>query len=248
MDVRAFRHFAPLLAASQAYARRSGCRFRGGDFPGAGLKNGGAGEDGNSPSSGAWAAVEPVAAAFAARLRAGEAGLLEEVERAHRRAMVESVRNAMAAAVIQHELWPPAHPPPQVKHDDCTYEDVSAPFEVIAQRLYNDEARRLHSAVALNHRPCACPQRFQAMTACFLVDFASEVGAALPGISETLTMMLQDFAARATEYEQREALRLALAAASSVSKAYRSCGISTRGGGGTLRSCAAPASRRAARF
>jgi len=95
-------------------------------------------------------------------------------------------------------LWPPDPPPLGVPSSDCSYEDLSAPLNVIAQRAYNDEARRQRGEVSgatssLAHR---------ALTASYLVDFAHEVGATLPPVPETFSVMLEELELRAGEWEQ----------------------------------------------
>lgn len=215
--VEAFQSFEPLLTASQDYARLSGCRFRGSDFRAALAPTSGAGTrepdprgDGLEERCGASADDDPFLAAkcraalavrrFAERLRGGEVALVEEIERAFRLVMVESVRNAMIGSFQRLELWPPAFLPLAVDSDDCSYEDVSASLPEIAQRLYNDETRRQRHLIGIGG---LCRLRQRAMTAAFLIDFASEVPLPLPQMPATQDMMLKDFQARVAEWDAR---------------------------------------------
>lgn len=192
LDTSAYRHFGPLLAASQDYARASGCRFRGSDFPDAF-------DHRDTPSGSGDAAttdheMAPVVSEFAKQLRAGDPELAEEVDRAYRLVMMESVRNAMIGAVQMLDMWPPKSLKSEVDEDDCSFEDVSSSLPEIAQRLFNDEQRRRHFSPHFELR---------AMTAAFVVDFAAEVGVQLPQLPNTQAMMLRDFATRLQEWENR---------------------------------------------
>jgi len=208
LDQAAFRHFAPLLAASQRYACHSGCRFRSGSFDGiprhgdasqTSMEVGPARDRDSAPYLAAKIQAAPVVDEFAARLCAGEPGLVEEMEHAHAIVMSESVRNAMMSMFRALDMFPPAPPPPGIDIDDCGYEDVSAPLAVIAQRLYNDEARRVCDTTGgparLEHR---------ALTAAFIIDFAVAAGVKLPPMSETQQSMLTEFADRASEFEKEK--------------------------------------------
>jgi len=97
-------------------------------------------------------------------------------------------------------VFPPADTPEEVLDDDFSYEDVSAPLPVIAQRLFNDQRRRLEEGDSSEGVGDRLQRR--AMTAAFIVDFAHEVGVALPQMPEIYQSMLRDFAARATEWGQ----------------------------------------------
>merc|ERR1712129_197171 len=70
----------------------------------------------------------------------------KELERAFSVVMEESVRNAMVSAFQRLDMWPPRPTPAGVCMEDCSYEDVSAPLAVVAQRAYNDELRRARDA------------------------------------------------------------------------------------------------------
>lgn len=133
----------------------------------------------------------PAVREFTSRLRAREAGLVEEVDRAFRIVMVESVRNAMQGMFQTLDMFPPMPPPSGVEDDDCAYEDVTAPLPVVAQRLYNDQARRISDPCGQLHR--------RAMTAAFIVDFAEGVGFPLPQIPETQSSMLRELSTRVAE-------------------------------------------------
>jgi hypothetical protein len=136
---------------------------------------------------------------FATRLCAGEAGLVEEMERAYRIVMAESVRNAMVGMFQALEMFPPAPPPAGVEDDDCGFEDVSAPLPVIAQRLYNDQVRRVSDTTG---GPGRLEQR--AKTAAFIVDFTEVNGVKLPPMPETQASMLKEFVERTNEFEQQK--------------------------------------------
>jgi len=208
LDEASFKRFAPLLAASQRYASHSGCRFRSLSFHGIPRRSknmaepvevGSARSRDSGPRLAAKIEAAPLVDEFAARLRAGEPGLVEEMERAYRIVMAESVRNAMIGMFQALEMFPPAPPPAGVEDDDCAFEDVSAPLPVIAQRLYNDKARRVSDTTGGLGR---LEQR--AMTAAFLVDFTDEAGVKLPPLPETQASMLKEFAERTNEFaEQR---------------------------------------------
>jgi len=128
---------------------------------------------------------------FQERLRRGEPQLVEEVERAFRIVMVESVRNAMLGMFTALDMLPPRPPPSGIDDEDCTYEDVTEPLPVIAQRLYNDQARRAADACLLLER--------RAMTAAFITDFAEQVGLSLPAVPETQQGMLKEISVRGSE-------------------------------------------------
>jgi len=209
LDTASFRHFAPLLEASQAYAQLSGCRFRLASF-----------DPVQKPPEeearcrekklrlAARVQAEPQVQVFSDRLKAGDPALSEEHERAYRIVMVEGVRNAMIAAFQRLELWPPTPAPEGIEEDDCCYEDVNSPLTVIAQRLYNDDVRRLLAV------PCdgvASPWQQRALTAAFIVDFAEEVGVPCPSMPPTQKEMIEEFALRVEEFEaaQRAALSTA---------------------------------------
>mmetsp|Transcript_9893 Transcript_9893/g.26083 ORF Transcript_9893/g.26083 Transcript_9893/m.26083 type:complete len:280 (-) Transcript_9893:133-972(-) len=196
LDVQAFPAFGSFLAACQDYAELSGCRFLHGSFPGL------AGDtcvsdalegDRDTATRAAKFKAAPAVDEFAQRLRAKDEQLLECVESAHRCVMTESIRNGMIATCRELSMWPPRPGPPGISADDCAYEDTTAPFAAIAQRLYNDEARR--DCEELLHQL----QR-RATTASFLVDFATEAGVAGPALSDSRQEMLQEFMARVEEW------------------------------------------------
>lgn len=206
LDEGSFRHFRPLLAACQDYALHSGCRFRSESFDGIPEYEGSSASPADAvgptrsrdsgPRLAAKLCAAPVVREFSARLRRGDdAALAEELERAHRVVMAESVRNAMMGMLKALDLFPPAPPPVGVAEDDCSYEDVTAPLPVIGQRLYNDSVRRLTDATET--RPSRVEWR--AATASFLVDFAEGVGVALPLVPETQREMLRELAVRVQE-------------------------------------------------
>jgi hypothetical protein len=204
LDEAAFKRFAPLLAASQRYASLSGCRFQNTSFRGVPRCPESTPEPAemshdSGPRFAAKIKAAPLVDEFAARLRAGEPGLVEEMERAHRIVMAESVRNAMIGMFQALEMFPPAPPPDGIEDDDCAFEDVSAPLPAIAQRLYNDQARRVSDTTG---GPGRLERR--AMTAAFIVDFTDEAGVELPPMPETQASMLKEFVERTNEFAEQK--------------------------------------------
>merc|ERR1719213_172879 len=112
----------------------------------------------------------------------------------------------MIATVKGLGLFPPPRTPESVHGDDCSYEDVSAPLPMIAQRLYNDQLRRQRDE-GLQGR-----QQRRAMTAAFLVDFAHHAGAKLPESPETYSSLLQEFSVRHFEFADKESAKKRAAA------------------------------------
>lgn len=215
-DEKVFRNFWPLLDDSRDYARMSGCRFRSRSFDGVGgeiaarvCDDAGPeaiGADGHShtndadlPLAAARARAAPSVYRFAERLRARDPALLEELEKAYRIVMSESVRNSMVSTCQVLELWPPSPTPEGVLEDDCAFEDVSAPIPVIAQRLYNDERRRQKLTFCKGDLD---PMRQRAMMAIFIVEFAAAAGGPMPEMPDTYEMMLRDFKSQAVEWEE----------------------------------------------
>mmetsp|Transcript_57660 Transcript_57660/g.124674 ORF Transcript_57660/g.124674 Transcript_57660/m.124674 type:complete len:284 (+) Transcript_57660:35-886(+) len=199
LDEEAFSAFAPLLRACQDYAELSGSRFLRGAF------NDVAGEakeeeqrgNGKSELIAAKLRAAPAVEEFGARLRAGESALLECIDRAYRMVMAESIRSGIVATCRELQMWPPRPKPSGVKDDDCKYEDTSEPLPAIAQRVYNDEMRRLGEN-ALQ------PLLRRAATASFIIDFAGEAGAVVPSLSESHHEMLQEFMKRVEEWLQSQ--------------------------------------------
>lgn len=237
LDEESFKSFAPFLRASQEYSELSGCRFRCSSF-----------QRENSCSEGrpgveARLRAAPVVHEFAERLRGGDAALLEELDRAFRLVMAESVRNSIMSTCQQLGVFPPSPEFVDVGAEDCAYEDVSESLPVIAQRLYHDQARRGTAVgVRLGTR---------ALTAAYIVDFAAEIGVPLPEMPETQALMLQEFASRVAEWEaQKEPLAQehvrgnrdlrkwweesvqAVAAANVAAMAAQCVGLGRRGSGG----------------
>mmetsp|Transcript_97857 Transcript_97857/g.174282 ORF Transcript_97857/g.174282 Transcript_97857/m.174282 type:complete len:280 (+) Transcript_97857:45-884(+) len=183
-ELQCFRHFLPLLVACRDYARFSGCRFVLRPF-----------EDLEGQELPAILHAAPAVSEFANRLRSGEKRLLKELRQAFRIAMLEGIRNAMISTCKELGVFPPL----KIPSWDCSSGD-SVPFLVIAQRLYNDEAQRqgwLNSEDQLTQRSQAARH---ALTAMFLVDFATEVGVPLPTMRDEDTELLQEFSARAAEW------------------------------------------------
>lgn len=206
LDEVSFRHFAPLLQASQEYAGHTGFRFREGSFDGVeGLAAALAGDEkcsnalAQDASAGSRLAAKlhamPAVKSFADRLASKEPELLEELDKAFRIIVAESARNMMIATVKGLGLFPPSPTPAGISEEDCCYEDASASLPVIAQRLYNDSLRRQRDE-------CGSTRRLhrRAMTAAFLVDFAYHAGVTLPEIPETYQTLLQEFALRNADF------------------------------------------------
>jgi len=204
LDETAFQHFAPLLAASQRYAKLGGCRFRSASFDGI------THDDCDDPvvgsaryhDSGARLAAKiqaaPAVNDFKVRLCAGDLGLTREMEHAHSIVMRESIRNVMISTFKALDIFPPAELAPHVDNGGgCNYEDMSATLPLIAHRLYNDQARRECNAIGEH----SWVQQ-QANTAAFLVDFASESDVRLPPMPQMQQEILRDFAQRTDEFTQ----------------------------------------------
>lgn len=136
---------------------------------------------------------------FARRARRREPGLVEELLVAHDMVMEEAVRRSMVCSFQRLDMWPPLPAPLCVALDDCSYGDVDAPMPVIAQRAFNYDLKRRSDPTN--------PYR-RAMTAAFLVDFASEAGVSLPGMSADQQRRFEDFQLRAAAEELHELVPL----------------------------------------
>mmetsp|Transcript_83651 Transcript_83651/g.132217 ORF Transcript_83651/g.132217 Transcript_83651/m.132217 type:complete len:392 (-) Transcript_83651:233-1408(-) len=200
LDERAFPCFAELLAASQAYASHSGCRFRSIDFADVTDEA----EDNECRIKAAKARASPIIRDFTARLTAGEQRLKEEMGRAFDVVMMEGVRNAMVAAFREVDLWPPPENS-GVDEGDCDFEDLSAPIPIIAQRAYNDEIHRNRDAASGGGAGFGHFFR-RATTASYLVDFAHEVNAPLQisASSSRHVTMLQEFGKNLEQWEREQ--------------------------------------------
>jgi len=209
LDMYSFKHFSPLLARSQGYAKLSGCRFLAHSFAPAieqmprQTSSSSSCEKPDGSMEAAKEILQPIATEFAERLRAREPALVEELERAFGLVMAESARNEMIATLQALGLWPPSIK--GANEEDCSYEDLSSPLPTIAQRLYNDEMRR--HCVAAEQAGGACPSRRRAMTASYLVDFAHVMGIPLPAVPETQQVMLQEFSQRVAEWKDKSQVR-----------------------------------------
>ncbi|CAE8636302.1 unnamed protein product, partial [Polarella glacialis] len=190
----AFPPFRELLDACQDYAELSGCRFQNRAFTEAPASV-------TAQSLALQAAVQKAAHTveeFTRRLLAKEEALNECVERAHRFVMAESVRAGIVATCREVGLWPPVPPPEGVLEDDYAFQDTTATLPVLAQRAYNDEARR-------NRDELLHPLIRRATTASFIVDFATESGLPPPTLSEQHHEMLEEFMSRVEEWVSRGA-------------------------------------------
>jgi hypothetical protein len=195
LDEEAFPAFAALLSASQGYVEFSGCRFSMVAFDGieydASSRMHTVSEQ-RSCDAGPLLAAKLRAAAqvrsFAERLQQREPELAQDLDRAFDVVMKESARNTMIAACKELEIFPPPVAPFTVDDSDCSWEDTSAPLLFTAQRLYNDEAKRLIEIVTGEN-----PARRSARTASCIVEFADEVGVEVPKLSQAHTEMLRQF-------------------------------------------------------
>jgi len=190
LDAEAFPPFLELLEACQDYAELSGSRFLHRDF----AKEALALPAGATPSKLQEAVRKalPAVQQFRQRVLSKDEALKECIERAHRFVMTEAVRAGIVATCQEVGLWPPRLSA-AVAEDDCCYQDTTAPLPVIAQRAFNDEARRkldelLHPLVR------------RATTASFLIDFVTEAGLPPPTLTEQCHEMLEEFMARVEEW------------------------------------------------
>lgn len=139
---------------------------------------------------------------FVARLRKNEKELLIEVQKAFRIMIAESMRNAMMATCRRLDLWPPEPRPAGVHVGDCSFKEIAAPMPVIAQRLYNDEARRHRRSTASGSGATQMGRRPQ--TASFIVDFACAAGVILPEMPQKCMDFHDEFESHAAEWEQAQ--------------------------------------------
>eukprot|EP00930_Biecheleria_cincta_P060409 TRINITY_DN46074_c0_g1_i1.p1 TRINITY_DN46074_c0_g1~~TRINITY_DN46074_c0_g1_i1.p1 ORF type:complete len:298 (-),score=58.70 TRINITY_DN46074_c0_g1_i1:133-1026(-) len=202
-----FKRFAPLLGACRDYARYSGCRFFIRRFQelddlkaAASLEDGGFTGGEKAEEMAAIAQAAPAVCEFGDRLRRGERGLVKELRQAFRVAMMEGIRNAMVSTCKELGVWPPC----PIEYGRANM-DGAASFLLIAQRLFDDEVQRRGWAGALpgsRRDPSAPPPKAVrlALTAVFIVDFASEVGAVLPKMPEEDEFLLEEFSAHAAEW------------------------------------------------
>lgn len=197
LDEAAFQNFAPLLADCQSYAANSGYRFQISSFRGVSHSGPSLAAGDSNPRLKAKIKAAPAVDEFTARLRAEEPGLIREVEFAHTIVMTESVRNVMMTMCQALDMLPPTPRPTSIDDNDCAYEDVTAPLPLIAQRLHNYQSQRMRDSTS-GHDEL---QR-RALTAAFIVDFASEAGMKMPPMPQTQQSMLREFAERTNEYAQ----------------------------------------------
>jgi hypothetical protein len=129
--------------------------------------------------------------------------LVEEVEQAHRIVMEEGARNSMIGTCRQMNMFPPAVPNAASEESDCEYWNTSADLSVIAQRLYNDQVRRLLSESGAGEVTAVSREERHAMTSAYIVDFAADVGFQLPELPDTIRCMLAGFEKRTSEWRQR---------------------------------------------
>lgn len=195
LDAEVFPAFRPLLLACQAYAELSGCRFQRGAFQDLERELSLAMEGGDDlpPLLAAKMCAAPVVEDFGERARCNDSELSEAAHSAYRLVMSESVRSGIVATCRELSLWPPPPSAESIDQDDCSFEDTTAPLPVIAQRAYNDEARREREQVLQ-------PLLRRTVTASFIVDFVVDAGMVMPALSDVHQNMLQEFMARVEEW------------------------------------------------
>eukprot|EP00928_Gymnodinium_smaydae_P036011 TRINITY_DN25241_c0_g1_i1.p1 TRINITY_DN25241_c0_g1~~TRINITY_DN25241_c0_g1_i1.p1 ORF type:complete len:367 (-),score=67.74 TRINITY_DN25241_c0_g1_i1:227-1327(-) len=199
----AFPSFKPLLAACQEYASQSNGRFLGSSFDDEEYDEcEGVNTSRFGDLTGGRAAVAAVRC-FSRRMKAGDPELEKEIQFAFHIVIAESVRSAMVAAFKELDLWPPLPTPAGVREEDTCFDDLSAPIRVIAQRAWNDEARRKWDA-AIGGGGGVGYARQRAVTASFLVDFAYENGAVLPPPMAEPMALLSEFCARVRAWESEQ--------------------------------------------
>jgi hypothetical protein len=195
LDVYSFPAFKPLLEACQEYARITGSRF-----PKGALKDleENAGKDSKAVSELRKSAG--VVSEFRSRLIQRDEGLIQCLKFAYQQVMTESVRNGIVATCRELDLWPPEPPPADVFDDDCAWQDLTVPLPIIAQRTFNDNVKRGQNQVLR-------PLHLQAITASFIVDFATDVGAAseLSSPTDMHKEQLTEFMMRVDEWVQTNA-------------------------------------------
>jgi len=191
LDETCFPSFAPLIHACQPYAKLSGCRFSIAAFDGIDCNpathvpvvTDARAQDAGPLLSAKLRAV-PIVRSFTEQLRSHEPDLLKDLAKAYDLVIKESVRNGLIASCKAADFFPPPSPPPNVDDEDCCWDEAgSFSAAVTAQRLYNDEVRRLHDA----------EQLVISKTASFIVEFADEVGVGLPQMPAERIAMLQNF-------------------------------------------------------
>lgn len=202
LDEESFQEFAPLLAACQEYAKHRRCSFVANDFAKTSSVLSTSACDFDAQIQAA-----PVVSLFSHRLQSSAAAkregiatrdqeaLLHELDQAFHMVMRESVRNMMRSTCITKSMYPPSSPPAGVDENDCFYEDMSVPFPVVAQRLYNAEQTRtsIDSVSAALHR--------RENTASFILDFAEGSGVKLPAMPEHYMKTLAQFEKLAEEWQ-----------------------------------------------
>ncbi|CAE7383416.1 LIP [Symbiodinium pilosum] len=185
LEISAFPSFTELLAASEQYARHSGCRFRRAAFEDL--------EEGSDPDLRASKVqAAPVVKEFLARLEGSpDQALLKDFNEAFHILWRESMRSSMVARCHQLDLWPPSPAPIGIAEDDVDYEADATSLFVIAQRLYNEDRQRDASTVR------------RLSTASFLADFAYEAGIPTPEFFRSRNPVVDKFEKMADEYEEK---------------------------------------------
>lgn len=190
LEESCYPSFAHLIRDCQTYASLSGCRFSIAAFDGIDCDKNRVPvvSDKRSQDAGPLLSAKlraaPTVREFKKRLRKGDERLATDLTRAFHSVMKETARNSMIAHCKAEDFFPPLPAPRGVDDEDCNWDEVGlASAPVIAQRLYNDEARRLLEPQALVY----------AKTSSFIVEFADEIGVALPKLPAERTNMLQQF-------------------------------------------------------
>eukprot|EP00929_Paragymnodinium_shiwhaense_P009593 TRINITY_DN113805_c0_g1_i1.p1 TRINITY_DN113805_c0_g1~~TRINITY_DN113805_c0_g1_i1.p1 ORF type:complete len:706 (-),score=201.11 TRINITY_DN113805_c0_g1_i1:229-2346(-) len=204
LDEESFPLFRELLVASQDYAELSGCRFRGDCFDLAQRDDACFAEElarrvvAPDAEKAAIMKARPVVQKYMELLRADDEGLHAELERARQFVFRETLRVSIKVTCQRLELWPPRPAPESVDENDFSYEDLSEPLDIIAQRAFNydDKMEKGDDGLCFIHR--------RTMTASYLVDFASEIGLGNESskMGDTFKGMLADLNLRTLEWEE----------------------------------------------
>jgi hypothetical protein len=194
LDVHSFPAFRPLLEACQEYAQITGSRFLKGTFNE--LQN----NANNREATAKLREAADLVNRFRVRLLERDPDLMPSLKFAYQLVMTESVRNGIVGTCKQLQLWPPKPRPAHVLDDDCAWQDMSAPLLEIAQRVFNDDSKRGQNQLLR-------PLQLQATTASFIVDFATDVGAAseLSSPTDMHKEQLAEFMLRVDEWVQYSA-------------------------------------------
>jgi hypothetical protein len=193
-DLHSFPAFRPLLEACQEYAKITGSRFLKGTL------NDLQSNANNREATAKLRESADLVNKFRLRLLERDPDLMPSLKFAYQRVMTESVRNGIVGTCKQLNLWPPKPCPANVLDDDCAWQDMSALLPEIAQRVFNEDSKR-------GQNQELTPLQLQATTASFIVDFATDVGAAseLSSPDDMHKEQLAEFQLRVDEWVQYSA-------------------------------------------